>query len=144
MRSRHVPMEVLRLQVEGEHIGQQQIERSRHVARCIGSQAGRDLVQGGTTVSRGLCLHESVPSDERSGFGSPSRRQPAPARLCRFAMFIRRLLKGWQSATRSLYIASCAGQSEWMGIPVNSPLSARDAASRKNPGSLATTKIHTA
>jgi hypothetical protein len=41
MRTRHMPMEVLRLDVQGEKIGQQRGQRSRKVARRVGRQICR-------------------------------------------------------------------------------------------------------
>ena len=41
VRARHVPVEVLRLQVEREHIGEQRVERAGDVARGVGAEVGR-------------------------------------------------------------------------------------------------------
>src|SRR6266436_8178523 len=35
MRTRHVPMKVLRFQIQGEHVGEQDIQRARDILHCI-------------------------------------------------------------------------------------------------------------
>src|SRR6516162_3566781 len=56
VRARHMPMEILGLQIKRKHIGEQDIERAGNLRHGVGAQVGRRIERGDPQRSGILCL----------------------------------------------------------------------------------------